>query len=144
MNATPLISSTRASSLVCLLTKLQVMAMASFPRNSLRLNFKQLYLPSHPLSTSNSCPLTGEDGGEIFTRHPFPVFTVNKYTGNPHNCIQSIFRIKVLVLVRNHMSLLFYRSFCLSVWGSWCSESVIISKIITLFYHNLDIAIFYN
>ena len=73
MNATPLISSTRASSLVCLLTKLQVIAMASFPRNSLRLNFKQLYLPSHPHNASNSCPLTGDEGGEILTRHPFPI-----------------------------------------------------------------------
>lgn len=38
MKATPLISSTLASAVVFLLTKLAVMAMASFPRNSLRLN----------------------------------------------------------------------------------------------------------
>lgn len=36
MNATPLISSTLASAVVFLLMKLAVMAMASFPRNSLR------------------------------------------------------------------------------------------------------------
>lgn len=38
MNATPLISSTLASAVVFLLMKLAVMAMASFPRNSLRRN----------------------------------------------------------------------------------------------------------
>ena len=38
MNATPLISSTLASAVVCLLMKFAVMAMASFPRNSLRAN----------------------------------------------------------------------------------------------------------
>lgn len=37
MKATPLISSTLASAVVFLLTKLAVIAMASFPRNSLRL-----------------------------------------------------------------------------------------------------------
>lgn len=36
MKATPLISSTLASAVVFLLTKLAVMAMANFPRNSLR------------------------------------------------------------------------------------------------------------
>lgn len=38
MKATPEISSTRASASDFLLTKLAVMAMASRPRNSLRLN----------------------------------------------------------------------------------------------------------
>jgi len=64
MNATPLISSTRASAFVWRLIKFAVIAMASLPLNSFLLNPSSVFLfPSAPMRTSNSYWLTGWSAG---------------------------------------------------------------------------------
>ena len=73
MYATPLISSTPASAFVYVLTKLQVMAIANFPRNSFLLNFKLFDFPSQPTTTSNSFPFRGEEAGLNLHLQPLPV-----------------------------------------------------------------------
>lgn len=59
MKATPLISSTLASAVVFLLTKLAVMAMANFPRNSLRLKPAE---QEHKHSGQCFCPVLTQGG----------------------------------------------------------------------------------
>lgn len=80
MNATPLISSTRASASVRLLMKFAVIAIANLPLNSFRLNPSNVFLfPSAPISTSNSYWDTGWSAGVVFALQPISGKTIREF-----------------------------------------------------------------